>query len=64
MASIPKKIKDYTVGDRIGCGAFGSVYLIERGGNTFAVKFEPRESEYIAQETEVSSFIIIILVYF
>lgn len=60
MVEVPKKIKDYTVCERIASGAFGSVYFIERGGQTFAVKFEPRENASIDKETEVPFFIHVI----
>lgn len=55
MDSVPKKIKDLTVGEHIGDGAYGSVYFGERGGKTYAVKFEPRAQTQLTIEIEVNS---------
>lgn len=55
MNKIPQKIKDYTVGKKIGNGAYGSVFFAERSGQKYAIKFEPREQTELGIETEVSN---------
>lgn len=56
MEKIPRKIKNYTVGENVGNGAFGSVFLSERDGQKYAIKFEPLEGTQLGVETEVHFF--------
>lgn len=57
MSGIPKQIKDnlFTVGERIGKGAFGDVYKAKmKDGKDVAIKFEDRHGNNRCLQNEVS----------
>lgn len=57
MAGIPKQIKNnlFTVGERVGKGAFGDVYKAKmKDGKDVAIKFEERKGNNGCLQNEIS----------